>query len=194
MPSAGDHALQTCHAWADDLLLPKPLAAVEQQREWAVVLQSALGEPGQQRVEIRRLSIAEADVRLDFAQVVGSGVLSIAVLNKGRGWQSQLESQVGNGACRSAREIARREAQELESDELESEAYVDVLDGGSWHAQSNICLSVVRHSTISSNSNTRLSVTHVARGLFGRHFGWDPSARWRMSSVSSRTIFVSSVC
>ena len=59
------------------------------------MLHSALSEPGQQRVEIGRPSIAEADVRLYVTQVIGSGVLPITILGERPGWHSQLESQVG---------------------------------------------------------------------------------------------------
>ena len=46
------------------------------------MFQSPFGKPRQQRIEIGRSSITEADLRLDLAQLVGSGVLSIAILSE----------------------------------------------------------------------------------------------------------------
>ena len=127
LASRGDRALQACHARADDLLLAQPLTGKVEQRDGTIVLEGTREQPTAERLEVAGADIAKAEVRLDLPQVIRSSVLTIAILGKRRGGNTELEGEVGNGSGRSSRQVVGRKAHEPERDELDSEAQAVVI-------------------------------------------------------------------
>jgi hypothetical protein len=93
------------------VLLQQPLARQVEQHQRFVMLERPLQQPEAQRRGVGRPGITEPKAVLDFAKVVGSGVLAVAILSQCFAGDAQLQGQVRDGSRWRAAEVVRDEAQ-----------------------------------------------------------------------------------
>ena len=67
-----------------------------EQRHRFVVLECSFQQPGAKRRGVRRPGVTEPEAVLDFAKVVGPGVLAVAILSQCLAGNAQLQRQVGD--------------------------------------------------------------------------------------------------
>jgi hypothetical protein len=111
----------------DEALLTQPLARQVEEHQGLVVLERPVQQPGAERREVLGSGVTKPEVGLDLVEVVGAGVLAVAVVRQGFDGHAQLQREVGNYSGRRAAEIIGHEAQVRQGRELQAEAQTVVI-------------------------------------------------------------------
>jgi hypothetical protein len=93
------------------VLLQQPLARQVEQHHGFVMLERSVQQTRAKYRGVRGLGILETETVLDFAKVVGPGVLAVAMPGHCLAVNAQLQRQVCDDSGRRTGEVARDEAQ-----------------------------------------------------------------------------------